>query len=29
MAAKLGLKAYDRGVAAGFMRLLYDDSGEP
>lgn len=28
MAAKLGLAEYDRGIAAGLMRLMYEDSGE-
>ena len=28
MARKLGLKAYDRDVAVGFMKLLFDDTGE-
>ena len=27
MAAKLGLRAYDREVAIGFLKLLYDDQG--
>ncbi|KAL4433856.1 hypothetical protein ABPG75_000297 [Micractinium tetrahymenae] len=28
VAAKLGLKAYDREVAAGLLRLMYDDSAD-
>ena len=28
MAAKLGLAEYDRGIAGGLMRLMYEDSGE-
>ncbi len=27
MAAKLGLAEYDQGIAAGLMRLMYEDSG--
>ena len=27
MAAKMGLAEYDRGLAAGLMRLMYEDSG--
>lgn len=28
MAAKMGLAEYDRGIAAGLMRLMYEDSGK-
>lgn len=29
MAAKMGLVQYDRGLAGGLMRLMYEDSGAP